>query len=70
MSKKPYDALLVEEYEHKGEKRQKFYQCGVMFENDREGWTLTIPPGMSISGRVVILPRKDKTHNTDPDSNG
>ena len=60
MSKKIYDALIAEDYEHKGEKRTKFYNVGVMFENDREGWTLTIPAGVSISGRVVILPRKEK----------
>lgn len=78
MSKKPYDVLIAEEYEHKGEKRTKFYNVGVMFENDREGWTLNIPEGISISGRVVILPRKEKaqsdtrsgatSHNTDPEA--
>lgn len=60
MSKKPYDALIAEDYEHKGEKRTKFHQVGVMFENEREGWTLNIHPGISVSGRVVIMPRKEK----------
>lgn len=66
MSKKPYDALVVEEYQHQGETKKKYYQVGVMFENEREGWTLSIPPGVSVSGRVLILPRKDKAGDAAP----
>jgi len=60
MTTKPYDALIVEEYEHNGQKRTKFHNVGTMFENEREGWTLKVHPGMAISGRIVIIPRKER----------
>ena len=31
-----------------------------MFENKGEGWTMKIHDGLSVSGRLVILPRKAK----------
>lgn len=66
MSKKPWDILLVEDYEHKGEKRTKYHQVGVAFENDREGFTLNITPGLALMGRAIILPRKDKPASGEP----
>jgi len=61
MSKKPYDLLVPEKYKHGGEERTKFHNVGVMFENENGGFSLSIPDGISISGRVLALPRKEKS---------
>ncbi|WP_230169690.1 hypothetical protein [Roseomonas sp. CECT 9278] len=55
--KKPYDVLIVEEY---GEGKTKFYNVGVAFERDEGGMSVLIPPGISVSGRLTIMARKEK----------
>jgi hypothetical protein len=60
MTNKPMDLLIAEEFEYKGEQRTKFHNVGTVFENEREGFTVKIHPGLSVSGRLVILPRKEK----------
>ena len=55
--KKAYDVLVVEEY---GEGKAKFYNVGVAFERDEGGMSVIIPEGISVTGRLTIMPRKDK----------
>lgn len=61
-----YNILIPEEYTDKqsGEVKTYWNRVGTMFENKGEGFTLRIPEGVSITGRVVVLPRGAK----EPDS--
>lgn len=67
MTKKIYDALITETYTDRktGEDRTKFHNVGTVFENEREGWTMKVHDGLSVSGRVVILPRKEKAERAE-----
>ena len=59
-----YDALIAEEYTDKktGEEKARFHRVGTLFPaKDGDGFNLEIPPGLSLSGRVLCRPRKDKT---------
>lgn len=58
--KKPYDVVLVEEYGDAADRKAKFYNVGVAFERDEGGMSVIIPEGISVTGRLSILPRKDK----------
>lgn len=63
-SKKPYDVLVAEEYTAgEGEIRTKFYSVGVAFENSKGGMNVELPEGIALSGRFVILPRKDRAQD-------
>lgn len=57
-----YDLLIPEDYQAADEEQKtKFYQAGVAFKNDKsDGFTLRIPEGMSLSGKVLMMKRKDK----------
>ena len=58
-TKKPYDVLAC-----RGIRRGKdesFINVGVAFEREGGGMSVIIPPGLSVSGRVTIMPRKEKT---------
>lgn len=58
---KIFDILISREYTDKnGEVKTQYYQAGVAFENKAGGMNLEIPDGLSISGRAVILPRKER----------
>lgn len=59
--KQIYDVLLPEEYSDKnGEVKTKFHQIGVAFDARDGGRSVEITPGLSVSGRFVIMPRRDK----------
>lgn len=51
-----YDAFKIEEYAYKGKKRRKPYRVGRMIPNRDGGFSLFIPEGISISGRILIIP--------------
>lgn len=56
-----YDVIVFEEYESNGEKKSKGYTVGVAFENKaKTGLNITVPDGISLSGRFSILKRTDK----------
>lgn len=62
MNKKPFDICVIETYQHNGQEKTNFHRVGVAFETkDGTGFTGTIYSGVSISGRFLILPRKEKT---------
>lgn len=62
MSKKPYDIFVVETYEHDGQEKSSFHRVGVAFETKDGGFSCQPYPGVALSGRFLILPRKDKPH--------
>lgn len=61
--KQVYDVVVFEEYTDKeGVVKSKSYQIGAAFESkDSNAMNVVLPPGISVSGRFTILPRKEKT---------
>ena len=58
---KTFDILIAEEFEQQGEKKTKFHNVGTAWPLDgKDGMSLQFHPGLAVSGRVVILPRKPK----------
>ena len=57
-----YDLLIPEDYQSADDdQKAKFCSAGVTFKNDQsDGFTLKIPNGMSLSGKVLMMKRKDK----------
>ena len=57
-----YDVLTAEKYTDKaGWEQARFFTVGTAFENrNGEGFNIEIPPGIAISGRVFLRPRKDR----------
>jgi hypothetical protein len=54
-----YRAFVVKEY---GEGKAHWTEIGVVWEHKQtDGFTLDITEGIAVSGRVVLLPPKDKT---------
>ncbi|VVS99829.1 hypothetical protein [Hoeflea sp. EC-HK425] len=66
MSKnKPFDVCVPEKYQtDNGEEKTKYYQVGVAFEIESGGMSVILPEGISLSGRFVIFPRKDRHEPT------
>jgi len=59
----PQDAFIVETYTDKGtgEEKKKYHQVGTVFAHRTgEGQTLVVTPGLSVSGEIVIFPRKPR----------
>lgn len=64
---KPYDILIVREYtDSNGEVRNQYYRAGVAFENSKGGMNLEIVEGMTITGRALVMPRKDRAEDDGP----
>lgn len=58
----PYDLLIVEDYEQGGETRSKFHNVGTAWPLDgKDGMSVQIHPGVSVTGRLIILPRRPKS---------
>lgn len=56
-----HDLLVANKYKAKdGSEKSRFTNVGVAFENEKTGYSLVIHEGISLSGRVLMLPRKDK----------
>lgn len=57
-----YDLLIAEDYDNRdGEKRTNFTNVGAAFpQKNGDGFSLQIRPGLAVSGRVLMLPRKAK----------
>ena len=59
----PQDAYIVENYSDKvtGEEKSKYHMVGSVISHKKGGGnTLYITPGMSISGEIVIFPRRER----------
>lgn len=56
-----YNLLIPEEYDDKatGEVKTQWHRVGKAFEQEKgEGFDIVIPEGISITGRVKMLPRR------------
>jgi hypothetical protein len=64
-----HDAWLVED---RGEERDKFWHKvgSVWVHEDKEGYNMILPPGLSVSGKVVVRPRIPHKEDEDEKSNG
>lgn len=66
MSKKTYNVLKPREYtDGNGEERKHFIEVGAAWEIDSGGMSLELHEGISVSGRVVILPRKERGNDAE-----
>ena len=67
-NKKPYDVLVSREYtDSNGEVRTAYYRAGVAFENKAGGFNIEVVDGLALTGRAVILPRKERAEDDGPD---
>ena len=62
MSNKPsHIAYVVTEPESDSERKAQWYQVGAIWPHQNgKGFDLVIPPGVTLSGRIVCTPRKEK----------
>lgn len=57
---KRYDILIAEENERTG--KTYFHKVGSAWPNrSGDGFSLLFPPGVSVGGRVLMLPAKERT---------
>lgn len=67
MSKKTYNVLKPREYTTgNGEVKKHFIEVGAAWEIDSGGMSIELHEGLAVSGRFVILPRKDRAASDGP----
>lgn len=65
--KKLFDLLIPEEYtDSNGEVRTYFYKVGTGLENKTGSFSLFIPAGVSLTGKVVMKARTGKDDTPPP----
>jgi len=55
-----YNVFKVEKYEKGGQTESNWIRIGAAFPNNSGGFSVRIADGLSVSGDVVILPRKEE----------
>ena len=56
-----HEAFVVENYQHEGKEQSRWHRVGTAFPNSSgTGFSLVIPDGVSLSGTIQILPKKEK----------
>lgn len=61
MTKQIFDIVLIRDYtDADNQQRSASTRVGTAFPNKNTGFSLLIEPGVSISGRVQLLPRTEK----------
>ena len=61
MANKPHDVIVFDEFVQDGENRSRGYHVGVAFPNKNgDGFNVSLIPGIALSGRFSILPRRQK----------
>lgn len=64
MSKKTYNVLKPREYTNSnGEVKKAFVEVGAAWDIETGGMSIELHDGIAVSGRFVILPRKDKAED-------
>lgn len=53
-----YDVIVFESFQYKGKARNKPHRVGTAMPSVKGGLVMFIPPGISITGRVLIVPEK------------
>ncbi|WP_210532022.1 hypothetical protein [Pantoea ananatis] len=59
MSKPAFNAFVPQETEQNGDKKTFWHKVGAAWPNKNEGFTLFIIPGISVSGKIVLMPFKE-----------
>ncbi len=57
-STRRYDVIIFESFQYKGKSRSKPHKVGTALSSIKGGLVMFIPPGISITGRVLIVPEK------------
>ena len=60
-----YDLIVFEDFEYKGQKRQRAFRVGSAVASAKGGLVLYIPAGVSITGRVLAVPEKTPMNEVD-----
>lgn len=64
MAKTTYNVLKPREYTNgNGEVKKHFIEVGAAWEIDSGGMSIELHEGIAVSGRFVILPRKERDAN-------
>jgi hypothetical protein len=58
---KPFNIVVPREYTNgNGELKTEWIRAGVAFHNKQGGFTCEVPDGLALTGKFVILPRKEQ----------
>lgn len=60
-----YDLIIFENFEYKGQKRHKAHRVGTATISSKGDLVLYIPAGISITGRVLVVPEKTPMNEVD-----
>lgn len=60
-----YDIIVFENFEYRGQKRHKAHRVGTATTSPKGGFVLYIPAGISITGRVLVVPEKTPLNEID-----
>lgn len=61
MARKTYNVLKPREYtDSNGEVKKHYTEIGAAWEIDSGGMSIELHEGLAVSGRFVILPRKER----------
>lgn len=60
-----YDLIVFENFEYKGQKRHKVHRVGSASTSPKGGFVLYIPAGISLTGRVMMVPEKTPLNEVD-----
>lgn len=64
---KPHNILVAREYTNgNGEVKTEWLRLGVAFPNKQGGFNCELPEGVGLTGKFVILPRKDRADDDAP----
>lgn len=53
-----FDVIIFESFTYRGKTRNKPHKVGTALSSVKGGLVMFIPPGISITGRVLIVPEK------------
>lgn len=59
-----FDLIIFEKFTYKGQPRNKAHKIGTAMPV-KGGYMLFIPPGVSVSGRVMMVPEKARLDEID-----
>lgn len=60
-----YEIIVFESFEHKGQKRHRAHRVGSATSSPKGGFVLYIPAGISLTGRVMVVPEKTLLNEID-----
>lgn len=60
-----FDLMVFEKFESRGQKRYKAHRVGTATSSPRGGFILYIPTGISVTGRIMMVPEKTPLNEVD-----